>query len=353
MSGIILFVLWSLVFVGVAHITFRIVLPILAEHGKLFAAPKLGRIIPIQRGRNVVAYLANTKSLGRKVNEETGEVFLGEPGNLGLFWSLYGVRWIGLNTIYHYKLKLWVAGPGGALIETTEDAGSIYLFGTYDVPIPDKNSKEGVTIGCTERVNTETVHAGISIGSPNWFAKTMAAVVSSTRDFIGVSSAEHFYSIQIEGGGTQAISDLVERMKKLNDDTHGNPGLPKTTGQKIVSVNLTAIKLDEIVRKALEAKVVAKKNGQGAIETAKNAAEAVRKTADGKLYSDQQLAKGNEAIGDANNRVTKGQVEALGGPANATAILQAREMAKLTGTYVSGVGVVPQLPINNTGTKTP
>ncbi|MGB8815701.1 MAG: hypothetical protein WCC74_00470 [Minisyncoccia bacterium] len=333
----------------------RLLLPFLAEIEVLFVSPKLGRIIPIQRGKNVVNYFANTKGLNRVVNEENGNVESeGEPGYLGLFWDIYGVRWIGLNTVYHYKLKLWMIGESGNLEETEVDAGSLYLFGTYLVPIPEERTREGVAIKLVLRVNTETVHAGISLGSPNWLAKTMDAVKSAGRDFIGHSTAEDFFSkIQVESGNREDPESLAKRMIDLNIDKVGYLGLPHTTGQKIVSINLVSIGMDEVFRKTLQAKLIAQKDGEAAVMKAEKIAEAVRKTAEGTLFSKQKEAEGNLAIGMSNITVVKGLVAAYGGPEHSTAVLQAEKLAELKGTLVSGREIVAQLPLKETENKTP
>ncbi len=327
---------------GAIYMVGRIQIPIWADKDFLFSSPKLGRIKARRRSGRIVGFLDNLVGKGQHVNELTGKIEPDEVRPTGFWWRRFGVRFIGLDDVYTYKIaKEATEGMDGKFTYTEEPASSIYYEGTYPLTIL-LYTMEGILLRVKLQLKTITVDAAKALSLPvSWTIPLFAAVIAASRDHFGRMSTSDLISAQNESGAIKiagrkiANSGFVKLIRGLNDAKKGNISLADVCGQKIEAVNV--VDIDFATDQDRETFLKPYKATQEAQETANKAdgeakALIIRSTAEKDAAINQAAAIKARAEGEAAGHTAK--VAAFKGnevvAGNVIASEQLRQMTNLT-----------------------
>ena len=297
------------------------------ERARFFVTVKPGRIKRRVRGENIIEYFANLKERVKHIDEKTGVILDGQEGmfegnNGSFWWRFFGVRWIGLDSIYtspmeKYNLK---GDASGNLEKITEITESLFFQGSYLDKLLDAESKGGIRVSLTFRVLIETVHAGKTSTHKFFLPLVLDPIKAMQRDFIGSLSPEKILSMHYAGKlKSKANKDFAAMIGILN------PGIEDIVGQKIVSINVIGIEIhpEDI------AKIEAKKNAQLAGDAAIVASERAITVATNKAKAAIEEAKGTSEASRLNLSVGVEMIErgvkAMGGDTEAYATVASSE----------------------------
>jgi regulator of protease activity HflC (stomatin/prohibitin superfamily) len=137
-------------------------------------------------------------------------------------------------------------------------------------------------------------------------------------------------------------SGLVAFIRSLNVGTVGNSGLIETLGQEIIDVNLESIEMAPEMVQALQKKKLVEE------EMAAEVLESLQKVEIANNRAQEIIA-----LGDAENKVTKGRLEAVGGVDGLVGMAKWKalnDLKDLKGTLIlgdNGTRPVIQLPVQN------
>lgn len=303
------FYLISVVFLlTVLYLGLRLGLSALAEKNILVTTMKNGRIKFVIKtvGGPVVQYLANLKGLGKHINEETGMIEDGEEeihqGNRGsIFWRLFGVRWIGLCSIYKYEFpKRLIDGisPEGE----TVTAESLFYRSAYPVECKDVESKGTIKFHFKIRIGIEIMDSAktISLG-PNWPSYFINPAKGALR---GVVNSIKPMSVMTQKS-TGVIKEKIEKAVLLHSD-------PKSVaGVEIKTVDIMDIDPEEAFKKALAEKENKKLLGDADITAAKKEQEVATIKAETAKITAKGVADSKETIGIVEANVLKQKMTSL------------------------------------------
>ncbi len=271
----------------------------------LFFSPKKGSMVAVVRNNDVIGYYGNIRDDRKYVKEKTGEVkntFLelettdrkGEKciceyddpvwevmekeleGNILYQWL--GVYWLGMNDLLTYQFTK-ASEPGVTPVVKKVEAESIYLKNLRDDWVfTGLVSRDGVKVEFKVTVILETVNAALSLNYRDgaWMTKVKKAIESACREFCGQTTFEEIIQVKVEGENLSKVTPSKKEMDRLHDEAikvaeegnttgvkllscvmalntsdAGNPGLPDTVGQKILSFHVTEVFVDEKYRKLL------------------------------------------------------------------------------------------------------
>lgn len=306
----------------------RIYIPKYAEDDTFFSSPKLGRVKARRRSGRIIGFFGNLKGKGKQVNKDTGKIEDGEETPpTGLWWEHFGVRFIGLDDVYQYKIvKEMVETKKDEFQYVEEPASSIYLEGAYSLTIL-LYSKEGVLFKVKLQCKTTTVDAAKALSLPiSWTVPMFMQVIAANRDHFGLRGASELISAQNEGGKIKIAgkdienSGYAELIKSLNDDKNGNIALKDLCGQHLDSVNIVDIDFaNEKDRDAFLAPFVAEQQAQKAIKDATAAAEVLKIKTAADLQSANDIAAAMKVKGNAEIDIYKGKTAAFGGDSKSAA----------------------------------
>jgi hypothetical protein len=330
----IVFLIGLVCFCFSVHLILRVTFTKLSQReGKesfLVTTMKLGRIKFRVRGLNIVQYFANTKGLGKHIDEKTGDMLEGEEsfweGNASSFlWRFYGVRWIGLDSIYTFPIEKYnLKGDVNSELEkVTETAESLYFNGSYLDKTVDAEAKGGLKVTLTYRVGIETVHAGKTIQFRFFLPRVLDPIKAGTRDFVASKEAMELIAAQYEGKLTsQDNSGFINLIQSLNDGAIGNPGIVETIGQKIVSINVLDIRIDPETQKLLEAKKNATLRGEALVEETRLAVLQAKNTADRAIEEARGTSEAAKLNKGVDVHILKGKVDAMQGDTRSLALME-------------------------------
>jgi hypothetical protein len=307
-------------YIGVAliiislHVIIKTILVNLAKKDQFLTSPDIGRIKAQLRSGRIIRYIGNLEGLDRHLNEKTGEISYGKTWkhwwSEPLLWKIYGVRFIGLDSIRHYKINILKKEidpkTGEIKIETEEkDASSIHLQGSYYRLVSKIATLETPEVNILLSFTTETVHAGESLKYVDWIKVVNRAIDSFTREFIAHVPLTEVNKIKAEIGTTSdiTISNFVTELKETlnNSKIGGNPSLEETVGQEIIAVNIEMIDfVDKTVQEEAQAEEMAKR---------KMAARIAISEGEKTIALNEAAAK--ESLGGAENKILKGKLEAV------------------------------------------
>ncbi|MFA5934630.1 MAG: hypothetical protein WC827_01965 [Candidatus Paceibacterota bacterium] len=301
----------SIVFLlSVLYLGLRLSFSALAEKNILVTSIKNGRIKFVIKtiGGPVVQYLANLKGLGKHINEETGLIENGEEkfhqGNRGsIFWQLFGVRWIGLCSIYKYEFpKRLIDGtsPEGE----TVTAESMFFRSAYPVEYRDVESRGTIKFNFKTRIGIEIMDPAktISLG-PNWPSYFINPAKDSLRGVVGGIKPMSVMTQKSTG----AIKAKIEKAVLLHSD-------PKSVaGIEIRTVDIMDIEPEEDFQKVLKAKSDKELLGDADITAAEKEQRVAAIKAKTAEITAEGIAKAKERTGQAEAKVLKQKLDSLGG----------------------------------------
>lgn len=331
-------------FVLAMHIIARIMLTVLASKKILFVSPKLGRIVAIERAKGKLSYyIGNLKGYGKHVDRSTGYVVPEEEYRWWDFlWNVYGVKFIGLDSVHEYDLEIKdvttdTTSDKPTVTSVVKHAKSIHFQGYYYQELKKVavggNSEINLLIG----INLETTHAGHSLKykDPDWLARVLGQTSSFTRETFAPIPLSEVNIIRAEKDNSPTMKSFAKQMiDALNNSVEGNPSLKETVGQMIIGVNI--INLDFVKNEVQEAVENTELNRQ-------KAAAAVAE-AEGRRQVAEKDADTITLRGTAENTMLAGKAQAVGGGDRLAAIERAISIGKLTGLQVlnEGGGNPPQ-----------
>jgi hypothetical protein len=334
------------IYVGIAlmiislHVVVKTILVNLAKKDNFFTSPKIGRIKAQVRAGRIIRYIANLKGLNKHIEEKTGRIGYGETW--GRWWSplwmIYGVRFIGLDSIKRYNIDIVnkeINPTTGEIKITTEEkeAGSIHFQGSYHRLISRVATLEMTEVNVLLSFTTETVHAGRSLKYASWIDVVNRAIDSFTREFIAHVPLTEVNKIKAEMEAGGFVTQLKET---LNDSkVGGNPGLKETVGQMVIAVNIEMIDfVDKSVQEAAQAEEKAKRNIAGRIAESEGEVE---------IAKNEAWAK--ETRGRVDNTILEGKLAAVGNDprtlSEVTKWQSIAELKTLPGTLVIGENTPP------------
>lgn len=293
-----------------------------------FITMKLGRIKRRVRNGKIIAYFANLQGMGHHINEKTGEILDGEEGilegnNGSFWWRFFGVRWIGLDSVFvspieKYNLK---GDASGKLEKVTEIAESLYFQGSYMDILLDAESKGGIKVDMTFRVMLETVHAGKTSMFKFFLPLVLDPIKGKQRDFIASKTPNQLLSKQYAGKlKSSANEEFVALILSLNRGVPGgNPGLEETVGQSIKSINVLEIGISEEDLHAIEAKKKAELAGNAQIVESEKAIIVAKNKATAAIEEARGKAEAKKLVTDVDVSVLARKVEAMKGDVDAYA----------------------------------
>lgn len=329
-ANIVFFFVGVTLSVMATHVLLKIVLIALAfregTDAFLVTSVKPGRIKFRSRAGRIVKYLANLKSnegLNHIINERTGEIFEGRgegENESSLLWKLYGVRWIGLDSVLTFKIEKYDLKGESELEKVTQLAESLYFDGSYLDEAKGLETNDGLSISLTYRVNIQTTHAGRTIRFKYFLPLVLDPIKAKIRDF--VASKEIFqligqqYEWKLKEGDT---TNFLDSILQLNDTTEGSDttepklGLRDYVGQKIISINIMSVGLDQKTKDLIERKKQESIEGKARIERAKNDIKVSEKEAKAKIIKAEAEAKAIELKAKAESEGMKLKLTALNG----------------------------------------
>lgn len=312
----------------------KVFIPKLAENDVFFSSPKLGRIKARRRSGRIVSFIDNLVGKGKHVDKDTGKIKRKEEPPTGFWWKLFGVRFIGLDDVYKYRIATEaIEDNKGELSYTEVEASSIYLEGSYPLTAILMTS-DGVRLKVKLQLKLSTVDAAKALSLPiSWTILVFAAVLGASRDFFGAREVETLIKAQNEGDkvkiGSNDIenSGFVDLILSLNTPKAGNIPLGKTCGQHINAINLVDIDFaDEDTKKAFSAPFEARKAAQKTLEDAKTQADATIIKSEATLKAAKNTADARIITGKAEATVYDEKNKALGGDPKATADVMMAEL---------------------------
>ncbi len=309
--NIVLLVISLVMFVYGLYLWGRILIPKWAEKDIFFSSPKLGRIKARRRNGRIISFFDNLVGKKKHVNPDTGKIEETEVTPKGFWWRLYGVRFIGLDDVYQYKIATGAVENMNSELEYTEDvASSIFLEGLYPLTVM-LMTQDGVRLKVKLQLTMSTVNAAKALSLPiSWTKPVFAAVIAASRDFFGARKTETLITSQNEG---KTIVDekiiehsgFVDLILSLNKQEDGNISLGDICGQEIKAINVVDIDFaDQETKKAYNAPFTSKRENESIVikseaelKAAKNRAKAklIEGAADVKVYGEKHRATGSDS----------------------------------------------------------
>lgn len=342
-----------LVLVYTLYLFGRVYIPRLAEKDIFFSSPKLGRIKARRRSGRIIGFFDNLVGKNKHVNDQ-GVIENGEVLPTGFWWKFFGVRFIGLDDVYTYKIATEVEEQmDGTLKYKEEPASSIYYEGSYPMTTLPM-TKDGVRLKLKLQLKTSTEDAAKGLSLPiSWTKPMFASVLAATRDFCGTREIATLISSQNEGEyriGKKKLenSGFVKLILSLNDTIAGNVSMKDICGQHIDAVNIVDVDFaDEDTKKAFSAPFEAKKAAQKIIEDAKAQAKSLVVASEAELAAAKNIAEAIREKGSAVADVYGLKHTNIGADPEATAKVIVSEnqstMKNLT-TLVNGGGSIVSTP---------
>jgi len=320
------------------HIIARISFAKLAAAKILFVSPKLGRIVLIERSEGrLKRYIGNLRGFDKHVQESTGHVEDGEEKRPGwdLLWHIYGVRFIGLDTVYEYDIKVdeltYDESGKPVLTRVVKKATSIHYQGYYYQLLKNiavgGNSEVNMLLG----LNLETVHAGHSLKykQPDWVETYMGKSASLFREIVEAIPLDKINKIAAERNGGPTTTSVARLMiNTLGTDTEGNPSTTTTVGQRLIGLNIITV---DFVKGGIQQAMEQTSLNEELAKAAVAQAEGLRLVA-------EKNAAAIELVGGAENRVLEGAVKAAGDGDKLARIERSRSIGKLDGLQVLNEG---------------
>jgi hypothetical protein len=325
----------------------RVYIPELAEKDVFFTSPKLGRIKARRRSGRIICFIDNLYGKGRHTNKITGKVEDGEILPHGFWWTLFGVRFIGLDQIYTYRIAISAdSGIDGTIHYGEKEASSIFLEGSYPVTAI-LITRDGIRLKVSIQLKLTTLDAAIGLSHPNsWTIIVFADVLGKTRNFFGARNVEEIISSSNDGMAITISSDKIQQLGYeqeilgLNDRKIDKISLAERCGQRIDTVNIIDIDFaDEETRRAFSAPFIAKQESQRRIKEAEADAVAIAIRSEAAKNAATNNADAIRAVGGAEAEVYEEKCRSLGGDPHAAAqVLVAEKHSTMTqlGTLVIG-----------------
>jgi hypothetical protein len=303
------FYLISIVFLlTVLYLGLRLGLSALAEKNILVTTMKNGRIKFVTKtvGGPVIQYLANLKGLGKHINEETGMIEDGEEkihqGNRGsILWQLFGVRWIGLCSIYKYEFPKRLI-DGISPEDETVTAESIFYRSAYIVECKDVESKGTIKFHFKTRIGIEIIDPAktISLGT-NWPSYFINPAKSALRSVVN--------SIKPMDVMTQKSTGVIK--EKIEKAVLSHDGPKSVAGIEICIVDIMDIDPEEAFKKALAEKENKKLLGDADITAAEKKQQVAIIEARTAEITAEGTAKAKERVGQAEAKVLQQKMTSL------------------------------------------
>ena len=258
---------------GTVHFVLRLITMTLAPHDIFFSSPKLGRIKARVRNGRIVGFIAHLKGIQGEIprldpndsdayhtgpvhiDEETGKILNGEERIGGLWWKWYGVRFIGLDDIFKYKIEVATKQPDGTIKKDTVTADSLFFSGTYPMSIEEAETSDGIRGGLKFQITLQTTHAGESLKYKDWLDVVRNPILAIARDYVANESVEDLLKAKNELSSLK--TGFIGCMKSLNSDSSGNKSLDFRVGQRVVAASITSVDFKDAVAKSMEAKKIA------------------------------------------------------------------------------------------------
>jgi len=337
--------------VGIIHFVLRIMTMILAPKDILFSSPKLGRIKARVRNGKIVGYIAHLKGLIGElptagggtytglvhIDEETGKILAGPEEIRNFWWTFYGVRFIGLDSIYYYKTKKRTTDDKGKIMKEEEvTARSLHFSNVFPMSSKEMETKDGNRADLNYTYTLQTTHAGESLKYNDWLMVVEAPVKGTVKDYVSGSDIQELIAFKNEL--STSSDSFVNCLKKLNNDVVGNVSLHRRVGQRIIAGSLTDVGFKDVMADALEAKKIAEEQGQAIIATAKATADA-----------QVEEARGYKVLETTKNEMRTERAKSFAGPGGnlAASLEQSERMSKAIsehkGTLVLGQAM-PTIP---------
>lgn len=294
------------------------------EKAFLVISMKQGRIKFRVRAGRIVQFLANLQGLKKNIDEETGIIDDEDKQPNGneknWLWKRYGVRWIGLDSVFTFPIEKYdlKGGTKDELEKKSETAESLFFRGSYLDSLPDAETMGGQKVTVIFRIGIETTHAGKTIQYKYFLPLILDAVKSCLRDFVASKEALELFQLQNEGKlSDKENSGLVSLIFSLNNGTEGNPSLEESIGQRITSINVIQIKFDEETQKLIKRKNDANITGDALIAEAKKRVEIAKEEGQEKINRAAGEAEAIRLKGKAEADAIRFKVEALSGNTDA------------------------------------
>lgn len=223
------------------------------------------------------------------------------------FLELFGIYWYGLypfKDIYVYQFK-WTE-------QTLNDANEMKPLhrDEYTDFIFVKNFAYWIKLVAAENADNEPLDLDylltIRVNNPywalfkidDWLGRTSADTNNAAKMYVGERTFDQIKREAKNNAGT--MSEFADELYKLNLNSLTQPGAHgiqeaygiTITAVSLVEVTFAGVAREELVR-ATTAKIVAERNAEATIATAKGEANATRERAKGNADAARELAKGN------------------------------------------------------------
>lgn len=339
----------------ITYLILRITTMILGNMDVLFSSPKQGRIKAITKGNKTVGFIAHLKGLTGElpaknpvddnyvgpvhIDEVSGMILPGEEKIWDIWWIMFGVRFIGLNTVKRFQTVRITAGADGKPVIEKVTASSLHFANTYPFWFDDLETKNGNKGDLGFTISLQTTNASESLKYADFVQVIVPSVQAGAKDFVTENTVKSL--LETKNETINSNKSFISFMRLLNQDRVGNVSLHRKVGQLVTAANLTHIVFEDTVSQALEAEEVARKQGEALVEQATKAADAK-----------EQEARGNMALAQVEVDILKQKKDIFSQPGGKEAAvvengrLLSEAISKHQATLVLGQQVIPTLPTN-------
>ncbi len=349
-GGIFAVVCWV-----ITYLILRISTMILGGMDVLFSSPKQGRIKAVTKGNRTVGFIAHLKGLTGElpaenpgddnyvgpvhIDEVSGMILPGEEKIWDIWWIMFGVRFIGFNTIKRFDTERRTVGADGKPVIEKVTASSLHFANTYPFWFDDLETKNGNKGDLGFTISLQTTNASESLKYADFVQVIVPSVQAGSKDFVTENTVKSL--LETKNETINSVKSFISFMRLLNQDRVGNISLHRKVGQLVTAANLTHIVFEDAISKALEAAEEAKRQGAAAVKKAKLEADA-----------QVQKARGDKATKQVDVDILKEKKDIFAQPGGkeAAVVETSRQLSeaigKHPGTLVLGQQVMPTLPIN-------
>ncbi len=339
----------------ITYLILRITTMILGNMDVFFSSPKQGRIKAITKSNKTVGFIAHLKGLTGElpaenpgddnyvgpvhIDEISGMILPGEEKIWDIWWIMFGVRFIGFNTIKQFQTERRTVGADGKPVIESVTASSLHFANTYPFWSDDLETKDGNKGDLGFTISLQTTNASESFKYADFVQVIIPSVQGGASDFVTDNNVKSL--LETKNETINSPKSFIGFMRLLNQDRVGNISLHRKVGQLVTTANLTHKVFEDAIAKALEAAEEAKRIGEAAVDTARLAADAK-----------EQDARGDKAIKQVDIDILKQKKDIFSqsGGKEAAAVengrLLSEAIGKHQGTLVLGQQVMPTLPTN-------